>query len=116
VSPISWSHHWVWVVLLVPVAARLVWQHRWAPGWAVLAGVLALFLAGPVRLIWGPPHASNLEYGWRGLQLVQGNAYVIAGLLLLGLVALYLRATRPTEGLEGQTLGALSFRAEGLSS
>jgi len=69
---------------------------------------MALFLAGPVRVIWGPPHESNLEYGWRGLQLVQGNAYVLAGLALLGLAALYLRATRPKEGVEGQKLGAFS--------
>ena len=108
VSPISWSHHWVWIVLLVPVAARLLWEHRWAPGWVALAAGMALFLAGPVRVIWGPPHESNLEYGWRGLQLVQGNAYVLAGLALLGLAALYLRATRPKEGVEGQKVGAFS--------
>ena len=108
VSPISWSHHWVWVVLLVPCGIRLLRDPRSAPGgiegirggigggiagWLGLAGLIALFLAGPVRLIWGPPHNRNLEYGWHGAQLVTGNLYVLLGLLLLVLTAVYLRLT-----------------------
>ena len=95
VSPISWSHHWVWVVLLLPAAAGLLWRHRWAPGWVPLAVLTALFLSGPVRLIWGPPHNHNVEYGWHGLQLAEGNGYVLIGLMLLCLTAVYLRRTSP---------------------
>ena len=94
ISPISWSHHWVWIVLLVPCAFQLLHGRGWAAGWAALAGVLALFLAGPVRLIWRPPHAANVEYGWHGGQLLAGNLYVLLGVLLLGVAGVYLSRTR----------------------
>ena len=113
VSPISWSHHWVWVVLLVPCGIRLLRDPRSAPvgiegirggigggiaGWLGLAGLIALFLAGPVRLIWGPPHNRNLEYGWHGAQLIAGNLYVLLGLLLLGMTAALLGRSRLRAG------------------
>ncbi len=94
VSPISWSHHWVWIVLLVPCATGLLRRSRWVTGWpaiaVLVAAFLAAFLAGPVRLIWRPPNTGNIEYGWHGGQLLAGNLYVVLGLLLLGLAALYL--------------------------
>jgi alpha-1,2-mannosyltransferase len=120
VSPISWSHHWVWVVLLVPCGVRLLRGPRDlrgpreqpgprdqpgprgrrgptrispALGWAGLAALLTLFLAGPVRLIWRPPHTGNLEYAWHGTQLVAGNLYVLLGVLLLGMTFVYLVRT-----------------------
>jgi alpha-1,2-mannosyltransferase len=110
VSPISWSHHWVWVVLLVPCGIRLLRDPRSAPGgikggirggigawiggWLGLAGLVALFLAGPVRLIWRPPHTRYLEYGWHGAQLIAGNLYVLLGLLLLAMTAAFLGRSR----------------------
>jgi alpha-1,2-mannosyltransferase len=110
VSPISWSHHWVWVVLLVPCGIRLLRDPRSAPGgirggirggigtwiggWLGLAGLIALFLAGPVRLIWRPPHTGYLEYGWHGAQLIAGNLYVLLGLLLLATTAAFLGRSR----------------------
>jgi alpha-1,2-mannosyltransferase len=98
VSPISWSHHWVWVVLLVPCGVRLLRGSRsalgWIGGWLGLAGLVALFLAGPVRLIWRPPHTGNLEYAWHGAQLIAGNLYILLGLLLLGMTAVFLGRSR----------------------
>ena len=99
VSPISWSHHWVWVVLLVPCGVRLLRGHRSRMGWLGLAGLVGLFLAGPVRLIWQPPHTGNLEYGWHGPQLITGNLYVVLGLLLLGMAAVYLTLSRPRDSV-----------------
>ena len=90
VSPISWSHHWVWVVLVVPCAVRLIDRQGWRAGWIALAGLVGLFAAGPVRLIWRVPGSANLEYGWHGAQLLAGNLYVIVGLAMLALAALYL--------------------------
>lgn len=49
VSPISWSHHWVWVVLLPPL---LVGSRRWSvpgPARVLLWGVVALTVAGVYR-------------------------------------------------------------------
>jgi alpha-1,2-mannosyltransferase len=98
VSPISWSHHWVWVVLLVPCGVRLLRDPRSATngigGWLGLAGLIALFLAGPVRLIWRPPHTGSLEYGWHGAQLIAGNLYVLLGLILLAMTAAFLARSR----------------------
>ena len=52
-SPVSWSHHWVWVV---PVALALWERSRWAGvAWT------ALFVARPV--VW-PPYGRQREYGW----------------------------------------------------
>ncbi|HEY2666232.1 MAG TPA: glycosyltransferase 87 family protein [Actinomycetota bacterium] len=115
ISPISWSHHWVWVVLLVPCGVRLLrGPGRIRPleggpgpapnriggrigGWIGLVGLMALFLAGPVQLIWRPPHTGSLEYGWHGAQLIAGNLYVLLGLLLLAMTAAFLgfRRLRP---------------------
>ena len=60
-------------------------------------GLIALFLGGPVRLIWRPPHTGYLEYGWHGAQLIAGNLYVLLGLLLLAMTAAFLgrRRLRP---------------------
>ena len=94
VSPISWSHHWVWIALLIPCAADLLVGRRWTAAWLALAALTAAFAAGPVRAIWRVPSTGNLEYGWHGAQLVIGNLYVALGLVLLGLTALYLTRTR----------------------
>lgn len=97
VSPISWSHHWVWVALTIPCAAPLLAplaQRARRLGWAAVALLLVVFLAGPVRLIWLPPHNGNLEYGWHGLQLILGNAYVLVGGVLLAVLGAYLLRSR----------------------
>jgi alpha-1,2-mannosyltransferase len=115
-SPISWDHHWVWIVpgvaVLAVYASRSRGLARWAyAGTAVI--VAALFGAYPVTwwgepagqaaftlgLIWAPPEAnprynqvgdqpSFAVYHWHGLQLLTGNLYVLAGLVLLGLLVI----------------------------
>jgi alpha-1,2-mannosyltransferase len=112
VSPISWDHHWVWIVpgvtALVCYGVRATDWRRWA--W--LAGgvlIVALFGAWPGSLwgqptdlggfseglIWAPPNTSPgtfarlgdrpsyVEYHWHGFQLVVGNLYVLTGLAVL---------------------------------
>jgi alpha-1,2-mannosyltransferase len=70
-SPISWSHHWVWVV---PVALALWERSRWAG-----AAWTAVFVARPV--VW-PPYGRGREYGWSAVEHVVGNAYLLAALAL----------------------------------
>jgi alpha-1,2-mannosyltransferase len=127
-SPISWDHHWVWVVpgLMAAVCyASRAWQtgrRSAACGCAVLAGVLLLVFApwpgalwsvpvtGPGDftngLIWAGPNSrvtqyvlfgdnpGFLEYHWRGLQNLSGNAFILTGLaaaILLAVVAIRTR-------------------------
>jgi alpha-1,2-mannosyltransferase len=124
VSPVSWDHHWVWIVPVVAVLAvfslRLRRAARWiCAGAAVLvAGIFAAWpdtLLGPLQmtpgfsmgLIWMPPLTSPntyrrlgdkswyVEYHWRGLQLISGNLYILAGLaLFFALIVLAIVATR----------------------
>jgi alpha-1,2-mannosyltransferase len=120
-SPISWDHHWVWVVPGMMVAAHYAvraWQssaRMRAIGCAATGLVLLLvFFPYPGRLwslttsgpgnftwglIWAAPNSrvityiekgdnpSYLEYHWHGLQLLAGNAYVLAGLAMFVVIS-----------------------------
>ncbi|MGM1063907.1 glycosyltransferase 87 family protein [Saccharothrix sp. Mg75] len=77
VSPVSWTHHWVWVV---PAIAYLL--HR---SWPWAAAVALLFWLGPM---WYVPYEDKLEQTWNWWQQVVGNAYVWAGLAALVVLAL----------------------------
>jgi alpha-1,2-mannosyltransferase len=133
-SPISWDHHWVWVVPGMMAAAHYA-AHAWEAGrrgvpgkraaacWCgALAGLLLLIFApwpgswwsvpvtGPgdftSGLIWAGPNSkvstyvlfgdnpAYKEYHWRGLQNLSGNAFVLAGLALLVLLAVAAVRTR----------------------
>jgi alpha-1,2-mannosyltransferase len=119
-SPISWDHHWVWVVPGMMVAAHYgvrAWQARRYGGAlgcaAIASGLLLIFFPWPGSLwslkttgagdftkglIWAAPNTSVkkyikfgdkswfIEYHWRGLQVLSGNAYVMAGLAMLAIL------------------------------
>jgi Glycosyltransferase family 87 len=75
VSPISWAHHWVWVL---PALAVLVRDRHRA---AAAAGYL-LFAVAP---FWYTPHSGGPdEYGFHWLLTSAANCFLIAGLLFLG--------------------------------
>ena len=80
-SPVSWSHHWVWVIPLGVALLQVV-----APRWRVLAG-LAWFGVFTISPIWWPPDHDNRELGWSAGQQVLGNAYLIAALAVAGVLA-----------------------------
>ncbi|HLI56207.1 MAG TPA: glycosyltransferase 87 family protein, partial [Actinomycetota bacterium] len=94
VSPISWSHHWVWVALGIVVAIDFAYFRGYRAAWVLLVGLLGLFASGPVLLIWKVPNSNNREYHWHGWQLLIGNAYVIIGLALLAVAYAGLRRWR----------------------
>ena len=110
-SPISWDHHWVWVVPGVVTAAVYAVRARGAWRWAMVslaAGLVLVFGAWPGSLwhlpgntggyfeglIWVPPLTNPetylrigdkpwyAEYHWHGLQLLFGNLYVLTGMAL----------------------------------
>lgn len=127
-SPVSWDHHWVWVVPGTMAAAHYAWR-AWQAGRlsaarscaALAAALLLVFAAWPGALwsvpvtgpgdftnglIWAGPNSPVnqyvlfgdnpvfLEYHWRGLQNLSGNAFVLAGIGLLILLALVAAKTR----------------------
>jgi alpha-1,2-mannosyltransferase len=103
ISPVSWSHHWVWV----------------APALLVLRGpvriaVVAVFALGPHWLL---PSAGDRELAWTWWQHLIGNAYVWLALAFLGWCAV--QATRhrsPTSGDVRDPAGHLDAGAGSLPS
>jgi alpha-1,2-mannosyltransferase len=112
VSPISWDHHWVWMVpalvAFVDTAVRSGRARRWA-AWAAAGAVLAVFADWPgqvpgdgslvprgvLPLVYGPgEHPYGQLYHWHGSELILGNAYVLAGLVLFGALAVTARHAR----------------------
>ena len=67
VSPVSWSHHWVWAV---PVALVL-WSR--SPGVAVTW--VGVFVARPI--LWAG-YGDGRELSWSATDQLVGNAYVVA--------------------------------------
>jgi alpha-1,2-mannosyltransferase len=116
ISPVSWDHHWVWIVPgTVAAAGYAVRARRPAARWAaagLAVGIIGVFGAWPGSLwgeprdlggfskglIWAPPNTGPetylrlgdrrwyVEYHWHGLQLITGNLYVLAGIALFALL------------------------------
>jgi alpha-1,2-mannosyltransferase len=102
VSPISWTHHWVWAAVVLFGWAELARRTR-RRGLAVFAGAGAvLFVAGPQ---WWWPRGELAENRWTLLQQLTGNGYVLYGLAVL-LAAVLVRFPRP--GPEFLTAAAAS--------
>ena len=98
VSPVSWSHHWVWVAPVLICALIKGWRLRPRFGWryfAIASAVTAVFLSEPQ--VWFP-HENNREYGWALWEQVIGSAYV-----WVALVALCIIAFRPGQPAEAST-------------
>lgn len=80
VSPISWNHHWVWALPVAVVLWARCLDLREPARLAAAGAWTALFYLAP---IWWVPNRQSREYTHHGLQLLAGNAYVLAGVLLL---------------------------------
>ncbi len=80
ISPISWTHHWVWIapalLCLIALGRR---SHEWIP-LAFAAGGLALFCTAPQ---WKLPQGADAELAWSWGQQVVGSCYVWFGLAVL---------------------------------
>jgi alpha-1,2-mannosyltransferase len=78
VSPVSWSHHWVWIAPALVMAADAIARGRrgrWFIG--TVAAFTVLFLIGPQWLL---PHQQDRELGWAWWQQIIGSSYVFATL------------------------------------
>lgn len=95
ISPVSWGHHWVWVVPGLIVAVDVVastWARedrpRWVGwSWLGLAALAAPFFVLPQALVpAGMVQGSGVSGWWH----LAGDLYVIVGVVALLLVALHI--------------------------
>lgn len=89
VSPVSWSHHWVWMLPTVVVTAVVAYRHR-----AIALGVLSalgvvLMMRSPIDLL--PEHHEAGAAWWRQLA---GTSYVWWGLAVIITAGAMLRPDR----------------------
>jgi alpha-1,2-mannosyltransferase len=73
VSPVSWSHHWVWAAPILLTAVLAAYRARNRRALALSAAGLALFLASPQ---WWFPGTNGRELQWGWWEQVIGSAYV----------------------------------------
>jgi hypothetical protein len=82
VSPISWTHHWVWVLPALVVLLRGGSRARLGAACGYV-----LFIAAPM---WFTPHpgaAGTGQFGLHGLVTVIANCFLLAGLAFLAYMA-----------------------------
>ncbi len=78
VSPVSWSHHWVWALPAVLVTAVVAYRQRHLALAAVTAAGVALMVWTPITLM--PEHHETSASLWRQLA---GGSYVWWALALI---------------------------------
>lgn len=103
VSPISWTHHWVWCVpMLVLLAAEaahersrpaLVRRLRWRP---IFGATLLAFLSFAMWLV---PHKGDLDLHIPALLQLPSDVYPVVGICFLLVSALRVRARRRAAGV-----------------
>ncbi len=91
VSPVSWSHHWVWVAPALVVLTDLAIGTRWLPTgrrwrWAGLLGIAAV-VAVFSGVLWSVPAPAVEGHVMTGPQQLIGDLYVLTGLISLSVVA-----------------------------
>jgi hypothetical protein len=75
VSPISWTHHWVWAVPLLVWLIAAAWRRRSA-AWALAAVTAAVVFSDYTPLPW-PGHPADPA------RMVASDLYVLFGLAVL---------------------------------
>ena len=80
ISPVSWTHHWVWIMPVLMVLLR-----GGAASRAAAACGYLLFVLAPM---WWTPHpGDNAQYGFHGLITVTANSFMLAGAGFLAVMA-----------------------------
>lgn len=82
ISPVSWSHHWVWVVPLILWAIhQTVNQQGSVRSWVLL--ISAWSAATLTRVIWIAPYGTDREYGAPLALKLATDTYTLLGILTL---------------------------------
>jgi len=95
ISPISWSHHWVWGEPAMLLLALHSYRRRRRGGLVVAVFGLVVFAAAPQ---WWFPSGGNRELHWAAWQQVLGDSYVLLALTVLALSASRLLAAQFADG------------------
>lgn len=90
ISPISWSHHWVWTAPALLTCLSTVSPNRRPPAFAVLA--LLTFAVGPHWLL---PFGDGRELHWSWWQQAVGDSYALTGVAVLTRAAIKDLLPRP---------------------
>ena len=91
VSPISWSHHWVWCAPAIIALAAAGWRWR-APGLLTTAGAGAAVFA--LAMQWWFPEQNHVEQDWPAWATVVGSSYTWWALATGAVLARSLPAAR----------------------
>lgn len=91
VSPVSWAHHWVWIVPALAVLIRNGDR-------AIAACGFVVFALAPMW--WTPHNGDPRQYGFHPLLTPVANCYLIAGLFFVAYAAVRLRR-EPCSELSG---------------
>ena len=91
VSPVSWSHHWVWIAPILVVLADLATRplplphaRRWRLACWVGIAVIAAVFSG---VLWAVPSPAVQGHVMTGPEQFVGDLYVLAAILGLAVVA-----------------------------
>ncbi len=104
-TPVSWSHHFVWVVLLIAWLALAHDRPAHGEWWA--AGVVVVFWAAP---FWWVPHGTDVTYAGHGWSIPLSDSFfvVLPGILLATALRLFRRRARRSPPLD--TMAPPRFR------
>jgi alpha-1,2-mannosyltransferase len=101
VSPISWSHHWVWAEPAILALALISWRFRNMAGVAVaVTGTLILAIAPHWLINAKDPNALT----WNAWEQIIGSSYVILGFVILVLSATLFRWRQVPSSSSGEPL------------
>jgi alpha-1,2-mannosyltransferase len=88
ISPITWQHHWVWMLPLLLWLVQRAWRKASRLLWGICGAIAVEFYARPYQ--WGVPvdRVADLHLGT--VQLLQSSTYAATALLVLALAAVTL--------------------------
>ena len=103
ISPISWSHHWVWAAPALLTCLATTTADRWRPPTLAVLALLTFAIAPH----WLLPAGGGRELHWAWWQQAVGDSYALIGLAVLTRAAIKVLLPRPNRWGPG-TAGTLA--------
>jgi alpha-1,2-mannosyltransferase len=111
VSPVSWSHHWVWMLPAVLVSGVLAYRRRLVGLGVLSAAGVALMVWTPIRLL--PEHHEATASWWRQLAGVSYLWWALALIITAGVTATAAVVSRSPATTPPPTVSASQLTASG---